>query len=76
MFLESDIYSPNGTTFQITPADLAQHVSWMKTVNAKLPSGSNYFVEIGHNGNGNIEVPQMCFTSIINADKTLGCSGH
>lgn len=22
MFLESDIYSPNGTTFQVTPADL------------------------------------------------------
>ncbi|TVY39443.1 hypothetical protein LSUB1_G004310 [Lachnellula subtilissima] len=55
MFLESDIYSPNGTTFQITPADLAQHVTWTATVNAKLNAGSNYFVEVGHNGNGNIE---------------------
>lgn len=56
MFLESDIYSPSGTTFQITPADLAQHVTWMGTINAKLNAGSNYFVEVGHNGNGNIEV--------------------
>jgi len=59
MFLESDIYSPAGNTFQIKPADLAQHVTWMKTVNAKLPSGSNYFIEIAHNGNGNIEVIQI-----------------
>ncbi|TVY49354.1 hypothetical protein LOCC1_G001017 [Lachnellula occidentalis] len=55
MFLESDIYSPTGTTFQLTPADLAQHVTWMATINAKLNAGSNYFVEVGHNGNGNIE---------------------
>ncbi|KAF8850515.1 hypothetical protein BDZ45DRAFT_717811 [Acephala macrosclerotiorum] len=42
MFLESDIYSPNGTTYQITSADLAEHVT-------------DWFIEVGHNGNGNIE---------------------
>lgn len=56
MFLESDIYDPPNTTFIITPADLAQHVTWMKTVNKKMPAGSNWFIEVGHNGNGNIEV--------------------
>jgi hypothetical protein len=55
MFLESDIYSPAGTTFQVTPADLAQHITWAATVNSRLPSGSSWFMEVGHNGNGNIE---------------------
>jgi hypothetical protein len=34
MFLESDIYSPaNGTTYQVTTADLAQHMlPWMTSV--------------------------------------------
>jgi hypothetical protein len=56
MFLESDIYSPNGTTYQVTTADLAQHITWMTSLNSGLPAGSSYFMEIGHNGNGNIEV--------------------
>jgi hypothetical protein len=56
MFLESDIYSPNGTTYQVTPDDLAEHITFMKTINAKLPAGSDWFIEVGHNGNGNIEV--------------------
>jgi hypothetical protein len=56
MFLESDIYSPTNTTYQVTPADLAVHVTWMATLNKALNKGSNYFMEIGHNGNGNIEV--------------------
>jgi hypothetical protein len=56
MFLESDIYSPAGTTYQVTTADLAQHVTWMTNLNSRLPAGSSYFMEIAHNGNGNIEV--------------------
>lgn len=56
MFLVSDIYSPAGTTYQVTTADLAQHKTWVATVNTKLPTGSSYFIEIAHNGNGNIEV--------------------
>lgn len=59
MFLESDIYSPPNTTYQITPADLDQHVTWQKSVNSRMPSGSDWFLEIGHNGNGNIEVPNV-----------------
>ncbi|PYH41936.1 putative extracellular serine-rich protein [Aspergillus saccharolyticus JOP 1030-1] len=55
MFLETDIYYPNGTTFRITTNDLAGITSWVPQINAKMPSGSSYFVEVGHNGNGNIE---------------------
>lgn len=55
MFLVSDIYSPAGNTFQVTPADLTQHVTWIKDVNSRLPVGSIFFPEIAHNGNGNIE---------------------
>jgi hypothetical protein len=54
-FLETDIYDPAGTTYQNTPADLAAHIPWMASVNSRLPAGSSWFMEIGHNGNGNIE---------------------
>ena len=55
MFLESDIYSPNGTTYRVGTDDLAQHITFMSTINSKLNSGSDWWIEIGHNGNGNIE---------------------
>jgi hypothetical protein len=56
MFLASSIYSPANTTYQVTTADLAQHVTWTANLNSRLPAGSIYFIEIAHNGNGNIEV--------------------
>ncbi|GLB04013.1 hypothetical protein AtubIFM57258_009729 [Aspergillus tubingensis] len=55
MFLETDIYKPNGTTFRITPADLDGIANWLPEINGKMNAGSNYYVEVGHNGNGNIE---------------------
>ncbi|PYI29701.1 hypothetical protein BP00DRAFT_448137 [Aspergillus indologenus CBS 114.80] len=55
MFLETDIYYPNGTTFRITPDDLTGITNWVPTINAKMNAGSSYYVEVGHNGNGNIE---------------------
>jgi hypothetical protein len=63
MFLETDMYVPNGTTFRIRPQDLAVHKSWMPTIQAKMPAGSFYMIEIGHNGNGDIE-------AAIDADTT------
>ena len=56
MFLATDIYSPAGTSYQVLPEDLDSHIDWVKDINGRLPKGSNYFIEIGHNGNGNIEV--------------------
>ncbi|KAH8593992.1 hypothetical protein B0O99DRAFT_184431 [Bisporella sp. PMI_857] len=54
VFLTSPVYYPSGTTFRVRPADLTAHVSWMSSLNAKLPAGSNFTIELGHNGNGNI----------------------
>ncbi|KAH8694066.1 hypothetical protein BGW36DRAFT_215461 [Talaromyces proteolyticus] len=55
MFLETDIYLPNGTTFRILPADLDGIKAWIPQINAKMNPGSDYFPETGLNGNGNIE---------------------
>ena len=55
MFLESDIYYPAGKTFRIRPEDMTNIASWTDIINAKMPAGSSYYVEVGHNGNGNIE---------------------
>jgi len=35
---------------------LANHVTFTKKINAKLNLGSDWWIEIGHNGNGNIEL--------------------
>ncbi|KAF3762059.1 hypothetical protein M406DRAFT_104348 [Cryphonectria parasitica EP155] len=55
MHLETDMYYPNGTTFRIRPSDLDYLAAWQTNINTRLPSGSAYFVEIGHNGNGDID---------------------
>jgi hypothetical protein len=54
MHLSTGIYYPQGKTYRVVPADISPHVAWMSSVNSRLPAGSNYFVEIGHNGNGDI----------------------
>lgn len=58
--LETELYAsttfePKEVSFRLRSDDLEGHVSWMATINKKLPAGSNYFIELGHNGNGNIE---------------------
>jgi hypothetical protein len=55
MFLETPMYRPQGQNYRAKPADLDVHVSWQKTLNSNLPTGSEFFIEIGHNGNGDIE---------------------
>jgi hypothetical protein len=55
MFLETSLYRPAGQTYRCKPDDLSMHVDWQTTLNAKMPTGSEYFIEIGHNGNGDIE---------------------
>lgn len=52
--LTTDMYYPQGKSFRLRPSDLAAHVTWMKNINARMPAGSSYFVELGHNGNGDI----------------------
>ncbi|KAJ4393753.1 hypothetical protein N0V93_002968 [Gnomoniopsis smithogilvyi] len=54
MHLSTDMYYPNTSTFRIRPSDLDTLSTWQTNINTRLPSGSSYFVEIGHNGNGDI----------------------
>ncbi|PSR76994.1 hypothetical protein BD289DRAFT_378234 [Coniella lustricola] len=55
MHLSTDMYYPTGNTFRIRPSDLNYLAAWQTNINSRLPAGSNYFVEIGHNGNGDID---------------------
>lgn len=54
MFLSTRIYKSE-RNFRLTPADLDGITSWLPAVRSRLNPGSTYFVEVGHNGNGNIE---------------------
>lgn len=58
MMLNTDIYSPNGTSFRVRAADMTNVKSWITTINAKMNSGSSYWPEVGFNGNGNIEAAE------------------
>ncbi|KAJ0119842.1 hypothetical protein N8I77_012445 [Diaporthe amygdali] len=55
MHLETGLYYPNNTNFRIRTRDLDAHKAWQTDINTRLAAGSNYFVEIGHNGNGDID---------------------
>jgi hypothetical protein len=55
MFLETPMYRPAGQNYRAKPDDLSMHVTWQAKLNAKMPAGSEFFIEIGHNGNGDIE---------------------
>ncbi|KAK3987294.1 hypothetical protein QBC44DRAFT_127769 [Cladorrhinum sp. PSN332] len=55
MHLETGMYRPVGANFRARVSDLNTHRTWQTNVNTRLPAGSNYFIEIAHNGNGDIE---------------------
>ncbi|KAF2423714.1 hypothetical protein EJ08DRAFT_700958 [Tothia fuscella] len=67
MHLETELYFPVGGNFRLRPADLDAHVAWTKDINGRLPAGSNFFVEIGHNGNGDIQ-------AAVSIDNPASCS--
>jgi hypothetical protein len=54
VFVETELYQSN-SPYRIKPADFQEHVTWAKDINSRLPAGSAYVIELGHNGNGNIE---------------------
>lgn len=64
MFLITELYSPKGGEYMLKPDDLDQYIPWQEKINAKLPTGSSYMIEIGHNGNGNIEVTSTSFKAL------------
>lgn len=63
--LTTAMYSPSGKLFRLTPDDLVNHAAWTKDINSRMPAGSSYFVELGHNGNGDI---------IAAVNGTTGCT--
>ncbi|THY70582.1 hypothetical protein D6C94_08476 [Aureobasidium pullulans] len=52
--LNTALYQPSNALFRLRPADLQAIADWTPQLNSRLPAGSNYFMELGHNGNGNI----------------------
>ncbi|KAK8924334.1 hypothetical protein VCV18_004753 [Metarhizium anisopliae] len=54
VLLDTELYYPPNTTFRLRPGDLDAHVAWQKNLATRLPAGSNFWLEMGHNGNGNI----------------------
>lgn len=52
--LHTELYRPQGASFRCRVADLDAHVTWQKNLNARLPAGSDFWLEMGHNGNGDI----------------------
>lgn len=53
--LATTLYQPSTSRFRVRTSDLDEHVAWQKRINARLPVGSSYVIEMGHNGNGNVE---------------------
>ncbi|KAI1052580.1 hypothetical protein LB507_009783 [Fusarium sp. FIESC RH6] len=48
-------YSVSGEKeFKIRTDDLNAHVDWQYSINARLPKGSDFWLEFAHNGNGDI----------------------
>ncbi|KAH7239535.1 hypothetical protein BKA59DRAFT_503322 [Fusarium tricinctum] len=48
-------YSVSGEKeFKIRTSDLEAHVDWQYSINARLPQGSDFWLEFAHNGNGDI----------------------
>ncbi|KHN93826.1 uncharacterized protein MAM_08305 [Metarhizium album ARSEF 1941] len=52
--LDTQLYYPNNSVFKIRTGDLDAHVNWQKNLATRIPPGSDFWLELGHNGNGNI----------------------
>ncbi|CAG8959323.1 hypothetical protein HYFRA_00013093 [Hymenoscyphus fraxineus] len=54
MHLATTIYQDT-RRFRVRTTDLDEHVAWQKRLQARLPAGSSYIIEMAHNGNGNVQ---------------------
>ncbi|KAM3424841.1 hypothetical protein BST61_g6820 [Cercospora zeina] len=52
--LRTQTYTPQNNYYRSEPQDYQMHAVWQDDLNARLPDGSNFFLELGHNGNGDI----------------------
>ncbi|KAM7217685.1 hypothetical protein V8F06_006940 [Rhypophila decipiens] len=55
VMLDTEIYQST-ERFRIRIGDLEAHKDWMSNINGRMPTGSNYFLELAHNGAGDLEV--------------------
>lgn len=52
--LSTGLYIPADTEFKLRTGDMEAHIPWQTGINGRLPAGSDYWLEMGHNGNGDI----------------------
>ncbi|KAH7114757.1 hypothetical protein B0J13DRAFT_488082 [Dactylonectria estremocensis] len=52
--LSTGLYYPAGQEFKLRTGDLDAHVKWQVSLNSRLPAGSDFRLELAHNGNGDI----------------------
>ncbi|KAH6984590.1 hypothetical protein BKA56DRAFT_481636 [Ilyonectria sp. MPI-CAGE-AT-0026] len=52
--LSTELYYPAGEEFKIAVEDLEAHITWQNNINARMPTGSDFWLELCHNGNGDI----------------------
>ena len=52
--LSTGLYLPAGTEFKSRIGDVEAHITWQNDINGRLPAGSDFWLEMAHNGNGDI----------------------
>ncbi|KAH6986696.1 hypothetical protein EDB80DRAFT_590019 [Ilyonectria destructans] len=52
--LSTEIYYPANQEFKLRTGDLDAHVTWQNDINSRLPAGSDFRLELAHNGNGDL----------------------
>ncbi len=70
MFLTTPSYTKSN--YRVGTSDVEDHIPWMASINSRLPVGSNYTVEIGHNGNGNIGICPCCVIPCVSLIAQVG----
>ena len=71
MHLSTPMFTNTSDRFRIRPADLDAVATWQASINKRLPRGSNYKIEIGHNGNGNIINSTVSSDNICDPDTAI-----
>lgn len=52
--LSTGLYLPAGVEFKSRIGDVEAHITWQNDINGRLPAGSDFWLEMAHNGNGDI----------------------
>ncbi|KAH7120670.1 hypothetical protein EDB81DRAFT_666687 [Dactylonectria macrodidyma] len=52
--LSTGLYYPANQEFKLRTGDLNAHIAWQNDINPRLPAGSDFWLELAHNGNGDL----------------------